>query len=84
MALLGFRELWDNHPYPQSPCDSYFVNQCAIRMGVALEQTGLTITGVARCWFRHTPHHILRAQELANALVKLTEHVGNVESTRRK
>jgi hypothetical protein len=79
MGLLTFNELWKNHPYPDSPCDSSFVNQCAIRMGVALEASGLTVTGVTKCWFKHTPRHILRAQELANALTKLGAYVGAVE-----
>jgi hypothetical protein len=51
-------------------------------MGVALESSGLHVTGVARCWFRHSPSHILRAQELANALIGLTEYVGTVEKHR--
>jgi hypothetical protein len=82
MPLLNFSDLWDNHPYPATPCDSSFVNQCAIRMGVALQLSGLQVTGVAKCWFKHSPRHVLRAQELANALVDRVDHVGRVEKHR--
>lgn len=78
MPILQFSKLWDIHPYPDNPCDSVFENQCAIRMGVTLQSLGLTVWGVARCWFRHNPKHILRAQELADALLKKEEYVGRV------
>jgi hypothetical protein len=75
--MISFAKLWENHPYPIKPCDSkLFVNQCAIRMGVALELTGVSFksfTG-ATCSnsfrLKHTQTHVLRAEELANWLKK--------------
>ena len=70
---LTFQTLWENHPARAYPCDqSTFKNQCAIRMGVALEKSGIdtssfdTLYPGRRCWLGHTPGHILAAQELAN------------------
>lgn len=82
---VSFQKLWDNHPYPDSPCDtSTFPNQCAIRMGVALERSNVDTSSFdvmypkRRCYpsFNHTPRHILAAQELANWLTTLTDIVG--------
>ena len=66
----SFDLLWLNHPYPGSPCAAEFPNQCAIRMGVALERSGVDMSSFpgARCWHGHRPGHILRAQELADWL----------------
>jgi hypothetical protein len=75
MALVQFQNLWTNHPYPEFPCDKdTFKNQCAIRMGVALEKSGVDTKSFdlmypkRRCYpgFKHEPRHILAAQELAN------------------
>ncbi|MGR5150149.1 T6SS effector amidase Tae4 family protein [Photobacterium alginatilyticum] len=75
MAVIQFANLWKNHPYPQNPCDkAHFPNQCAIRMGVALEKSGIDTSSFdlkyprRRCYpgFKHSPKHILAAQELAN------------------
>lgn len=77
MPTIQFANLWKNHPYPQSPCNtSLFENQCAIRMGVALEKTGVDTSGFdkkfpqRRCYpgLKHSPRHILAAQELASWL----------------
>ncbi len=73
-----FNTLWVKHPYPDYPCDeTLFPNQCAIRLGVALDAAGIVITqGVRRCsnnytkLHDHRPGHILSAQELADALAK--------------
>lgn len=73
--IIQFSKLWKNHPYPNSPCDkSLFQNQCAIRMGVSLEKSGIdtssfdTMYPQRRCYpgLKHSPRHILAAQELAN------------------
>lgn len=73
--VVKFDTLWRNHPYPNSPCDrALFTNQCAIRMGVALEKSGVDTSGFdrkypqRRCYpgLNHSPKHILAAQELAN------------------
>jgi hypothetical protein len=81
MATITFQKLWDSHPYPASPCDkNTFENQCAIRIGVALEKAGVntsTFKG-AKCYpnFNHNPKHILRAQELAEWLETQTSIFG--------
>ncbi|MEI8668817.1 MULTISPECIES: T6SS effector amidase Tae4 family protein [Pseudoalteromonas] len=73
--IVKFNKLWSNHPYPDAPCDkSLFGNQCAIRMGVALEKSGIDTSSFdsmypqRRCYpgLKHSPRHILAAQELAN------------------
>lgn len=70
-----FDQLWLNHPGDEFPCDKKtFPNQCAIRMGVALEKSGVNTSTFdtkypnRRCYsgFKHNPGHILAAQELAN------------------
>lgn len=78
---MKFETLWNNHPTISSsifkddaPClkdgERAFENQCAIRMGVSLEKSGINLTSFkgARCWYNHKPKHILRAEELANWL----------------
>ncbi|WP_411751996.1 type VI secretion system amidase effector protein Tae4 [Serratia sp. (in: enterobacteria)] len=84
---LSFTQLWNNHPYPDSPCDSTFINQCAIRMGVALEKSGINIHTFhgAKCYqnFKHSPRHILRAQELANWLLSRQDLVGKVAKKKK-
>jgi len=75
MPSVNSRTLWANHPYPKKPCDgATFKNQCAIRMGVALEKSGVdtssfdTMFPNRRCYpgFKHSPKHILAAQQLAD------------------
>lgn len=86
MPTVSFTKLWSNHPYPNSPCDTAtFSNQCAIRMGVALEKSGVDTSSFdsmfpnRRCYpnFNHNPRHILAAQELANWLETQASVVGN-------
>jgi hypothetical protein len=73
-----FETLWDHHPCNNGekyPCKDksgkpVFENQCAIRMGVCLERSGVStkdFTG-QRCWHGHNAGHIIRAEELANWL----------------
>jgi len=86
MPSLRFQELFDNHPYPDDPCDkAKFVNQCAIRMGVALNTCGVAVTGVEKCYagLKHEPKHVLRAQELATWLCGHADLVGTVTKHRR-
>jgi hypothetical protein len=83
MATLTVQNIWNNHPYPDTPCDhGAFPNQCAIRMGVALRGAGadLSTFGGAFCYpgMKHTPRHVLRAQELANWLEAQVMLVGSV------
>lgn len=75
MPTIKTKTIWNNHPYPGSPCSTkYFTNQCAIRMGVALEKSGINTESFdkmypnRRCYkeLNHGPKHILAAQELAN------------------
>lgn len=88
--MLLFKTLWANHPSIQgenSPCkdkegNSAFENQCAIRLGMALKDSGMNLssfTGV-RCWFGHK--HILRVEQLVTWLKGRTTDVGT--STRFK
>jgi hypothetical protein len=84
MPTLTTKQLWDAHPYPASPCDTtYFVNQCAIRMSVALRGAGADLGSFvgAKCYpsLAHSPRHALRAQELADWLATQTVLVGTVQ-----
>lgn len=76
---MKFKELWENHPTVKSrrddaPCKvngkRAFDNQCAIRLGQALTESGIDLNTFkgARCWHSHKPAHILRAEELAKWL----------------
>lgn len=87
MPSLTWESIWEHHPYPQSPCSqSYFPNQCAIRMGIALEKAGVdtksfdTMYPHRRCYkgLNHSPKHILAAQELANWIETQAPVFGNV------
>jgi len=82
-----FNNLWKHHPYPDFPCDEdTFRNQCAIRMGVSLEKSGVdtssfdTMFPNRRCYpgFKHNPKHILAAQQLADWILTKNEIFGNV------
>lgn len=77
--MSRFSRLWENHPTVESFIDDFpcknkgkkaFENQCAIRMGVALEKSGISTKSFlgVRCWYGHKPGHILRAEELAGWL----------------
>ncbi|BFM15697.1 hypothetical protein R50073_18800 [Maricurvus nonylphenolicus] len=79
---MKFNDLWENHPTVESliddaPCKvngkRAFENQCAIRMGQALVKSGVNLTSFkgARCWHKHSPAHILRAEELQNGSRRL-------------
>ena len=80
MAVL-FSTLWVNHPAIKgiiNPCTTKgkinFENQCAIRMGVCLDNSGINIKSFngAKCYpgHEHKQSHILRAEELATWLEK--------------
>lgn len=89
MPKILFKPLWDNHPGRDvKPCDgAAFPNQCAIRMGVALEKSHVntssfdTMYPKRRCYpgVHHSPRHILAAQELANWLETQVPLVGKPE-----
>lgn len=81
MPAVTYLQIWNNHPYPDSPCDDpQFTNQCAIRMGVALRGAGVNLATFhgAKCWSQHTPRHILRAQELATWMKTQSDIFGQV------
>lgn len=76
---IHFSELWNAHPEvkgDENPCrrkDGHkaFDDQCAIRIGTALARCGYDVTTlrVQFCWLHpKSEGHILRAEELANAL----------------
>jgi hypothetical protein len=85
--MLSFRTLWDNHPTTKGddhPCKSTnglpnFPNQCAIRLGVALKESGMNLQSYrgARCWFGHK--HLIRVEELAKWLEGQVHQVGTVK-----
>jgi hypothetical protein len=86
MATVTYLQIWDSHPYPDSPCDTtLFPNQCAIRMGVALAGAGVNLTSFrgAKCWVQHSPRHILRAQQLADWIATQTVTFGVVKKYTR-
>ena len=72
MAVM-FSVLWSNHPSRNGnsgPCTDKngaraFGNQCAIRMGLLLRDSGVsTYSFTGRCcWHGHGRAHILRAEE---------------------
>jgi uncharacterized protein YihD (DUF1040 family) len=77
--MVAFNTLWQNHPTRTGnlvPCSTkdeiFFKNQCTIRMGVCLQNSGVNtaeIPNVKRCWYhKKIAGHILLAEELAMAL----------------
>lgn len=80
-------QLWASHPansgelYPclSSDGEPTYENQCAVRMGVALEGAGFSLADFpgARCSRGHG--HVIRAQELADWLLKQADMLGKAE-----
>ena len=75
--MPAFSDLWDNHPSTSIPSDdpgnfpcrdkhgavhAALENQCAIRLGIALQAAGVKTDSVpgTRCWNGHGRKHILR------------------------
>lgn len=83
--MLTFKTLWDNHPTTKKedyPCKSKqgvpnFSNQCAIRMSVALKDSGMKMGSYrgALCWYGHK--HVLRVEELVQWLKGQRHEVGS-------
>jgi hypothetical protein len=80
-----FEELWHNHPTTRgnnSPCQTggnpNHENQCAIRMGLALARSGISLSGYdgVYCWNGHGQDHILRVEELIDWLQRQTTALG--------
>lgn len=97
MPTVTAQALWDNHPYPASPCSSdLFPNQCAIRMSVALEKAGINTSSFDKLYPRrrcctaypslkhHKPGHIMSAQELANWIDKNPSIFGKAKKHTKK
>lgn len=98
-AQLSFDSLWTGHPLNNSVTfparmlatsgaklkgTPSFANQCAIRMGVALREAGVTLGqlgGVRVSWYHSKDKmYVLNAQELANALARANiQGLGKVE-----
>jgi hypothetical protein len=78
--LTTFKKLWNNHPSVSGymdgkPCSKngtpLFSNQCAIRMGHALQAAGFDVSRmrVRLCWHHKKQRfHVLAAEELAKAI----------------
>ncbi len=74
--MAAFSDLWSHHPANDeppllSPCTNNqgapaFANQCAIRMGVCLTRSGISLVSYrgAFCWYGHGHQHAIRAEEL--------------------
>ncbi|POF30488.1 T6SS effector amidase Tae4 family protein [Roseibium marinum] len=80
-----FETLWQNHPTTRGnnePCQSNgsssYENQCAIRMGLTLDRSGIPMTSYngAYCWHGHGHEHILRVEELISWLQGQTTVLG--------
>ena len=77
VASVSFTDLWNAYP-KGNPCDGKdkkgepaFSDQCAIRVGVALKNVGVTFKSYpskGKCWFKGHEDHVLRATELAEWL----------------
>lgn len=71
LAKPSFINLWDAYPKPLSPCDGPWINQCAIRMSIALcgERT-LQVNASTYTEPRCAHGHARGAESLANWLWK--------------
>ena len=67
--VVSFHALWSAYPSFEDPCDKKrYHDQCAIRVGVALVNSGASLASFTgeRCGIKeHTPQHLLRAHEIA-------------------
>ena len=98
-AQIKFSDLWKGHPLNNSVAfparmlatsgaklkgTPSFANQCAIRMGVALREAGVTLGqlgGVRVSWYHPKDKmYVLNSQELGNALARAgIQGLGKVE-----
>lgn len=90
--MATFKELWDNHPTIKNNDNPFnsngminFPNQCAIRLGICLQNSGYDTTkfsNVKRCWQHDkSKGRILRAEELAEALKKQAPFLHGIQRT---
>jgi len=85
--MASFQRLWKNHPGRDFVCDeTVFQNQCAMRMGKALENSGIDLKNskLKRCtdydagkFKDHKPGHIRSAQDLANVFYRNPKLLGS-------
>ena len=84
--LKKFERLWLAHPSTKGiskPCltngKSNFDNQCAIRMGVAIQDAGISMGSYTGdyCWHNHGKKHTLRVEELEKWLRTQATTFGN-------
>lgn len=78
--MVAFSALWSNHPANEVPPNIYpcsspsgaanFENQCAIRLGIALARSGISLSGYtgAFCWHKHGNEHPLRVNDVTRWL----------------
>jgi hypothetical protein len=83
--MANFQTLWKNHIGRGYVCDqTVFGNQCAMRMGKSLEDSGVSLANKAlkRCssystkFKHHSPGHVRSAQELANVFYRNPKLLG--------
>jgi hypothetical protein len=88
--MPSFYRLWRNHPANWNPPEYFpckdqrgrvhaaLANQCAIRMGLALQGAGVKTNSVAggRCWNNHGRDHILRVLDLVPWIERNVASIG--------
>jgi hypothetical protein len=85
--MVGISTLWLRYPKTNYPCSTNnrrnFENQCAIRLGACLQNSGIDTDKlkVEKCWHHPTKEgHTLRARDLARALSRgIVSGVGKKE-----
>ena len=79
--MAKFSTIWSNHVGRGYVCDqATFANQCAMRMGQALEDSNISLHKLTlkRCshyskkFKTHNPGHVRSAQQLANLFYRIT------------
>lgn len=89
--MITFNQLWNNHPTIKgndNPCSTNgkpnFPNQCSIRLGVCLQNSGIDTTripGIRHCWQHDkTAGHVLSAEEFANGLKRHSPFIPGIQN----
>jgi hypothetical protein len=96
--MPAFAQLWTSHPANWNPPETHpcrdkngnvhsaLDNQCAIRLGIALQGAGVvtdTVSG-ARCWNNHGLKHILRVKDFLPWIERNTTAIGCKKKTIHK
>jgi hypothetical protein len=93
-----FNQLWSSHPMNGSPPESHpcrdkkgnvvaaLENQCAIRLGIALQGAGVNTDSVpgARCWNGHGRQHVLRVADFLPWIESQAAKIGCQKKTKHK